>query len=176
MDGVFISFGSNVGEREWHIRRAVHLLGCSGAGPIRSLSSLYETEPAEGVGGHLFLNGVLKMSTSVEPFGLLGLLQSIEQKLGRIGKGQALPRTIDLDIVLYGQCIVSRPDLSIPHPKMARRPFVLVPMAEIDPRYVHPVLKKTVEELLYVVDGASSVRLYKSFAYDQICLDEDNPC
>ena len=168
MDGVFISFGSNVGDRERYIRRAVQLVECVGAGTLCALSSLYETEPAEGVGGHVFLNGVLKMSTPVEPRGLLERLQSIERQLDRTGKGQGLPRTIDLDIVLYGQRIVSLPDLVIPHPKMARRPFVLVPMAEVDPGYIHPVMKRTIRELLEHVDDVSSVRFYKKMDHERM--------
>jgi 2-amino-4-hydroxy-6-hydroxymethyldihydropteridine diphosphokinase len=108
------------------------------------------------------------MSTPVEPRGLLERLQSIERQLDRTGKGQGLPRTIDLDIVLYGQRIVSLPDLVIPHPKMARRPFVLVPMAEVDPGYIHPVMKRTIRELLEHVDDVSSVRFYKKMDHEQM--------
>lgn len=161
---VYIGFGSNLGDRENHIISALHLLSCSPRLDVLKLSSLYETEPADGVGGAWFLNGAAKVATDLQPTELLTLLQSIEVQLGRSRGTRRGPRTIDLDILLYGDHVVRGPDLTIPHPKMAQRSFVLVPLIEIEPSAVHPVQGRPLRNLLSEIESPTAVRFHKGLA------------
>lgn len=172
MTFVYIGFGSNLGDREYSIMRALQLLTCSPSLKIVKMSSLYESEPADGVGGGLFLNGAAKVVTSLQPFDLRALLQSIEVQLGRKVEDRSGPRTIDLDILLYGDRVVRAPDLTIPHPKMAQRTFVLVPLIEIEPSGVHPVQKRPLRDLLSEIDRPPAVRFYKKITIGEKSLAE----
>ncbi|MEA1994291.1 MAG: 2-amino-4-hydroxy-6-hydroxymethyldihydropteridine diphosphokinase [Euryarchaeota archaeon] len=149
MAEVFIGIGSNLGNREEHIARALHFLGkrCD----IIKKSSLYETAPVGYKDQRSFLNGVVKMETALRPEELLHFLQKIEKKLGRIKTIKNGPRTIDLDILFYNDIIIDTEELTVPHPKLHKRLFVLEPFNEIEPEFVHPVLKKTVGELRAVL-------------------------
>ena len=162
MDVAYIGFGSNCGDREQYIVSAIIGLMSSPATQVRTLSSLYESEPVDGVGGTFFLNGVVKISTLLEPEDLLVFLQLLESRLGRDMKHRKGPRTIDLDILLYGNRIIRTQDLTIPHPKMTQRSFVLLPLAEIEPALIHPVEGKTVKDLLANIERPSYVRIYTS--------------
>ena len=169
MERVFLSLGSNVGERRANIRRALGALGERGVRVVRE-SALYETEPVEMRAQEWFLNGVVEVET--EPHGGEGLgggndwgpqrlmqaLLEIERALGRERVTPKGPRIIDIDILLYGSAVVREAQLEIPHPRMAERRFVLVPFAEIAPEAVHPVLKKTIGELLRETRDRSEVR------------------
>jgi 2-amino-4-hydroxy-6-hydroxymethyldihydropteridine diphosphokinase len=110
------------------------------------VSSIYDTEPLGNTKQPRFLNLACEVFTRLAPEGLLALAKGIEGKMGRRGKSGE-PRTIDIDILLYGDEVVDTRDLVIPHPRMAERSFVLVPLAEIAPDIVHPVLKKTIKEM-----------------------------
>ena len=142
---VYLGLGSNLGDRQANLDRALEFL--SQRLRMGEISSIYDTEPVGDSNQPRFLNMVCQAFTRLEPPALLTLAKGIEQKLGRGGKSGA-PRTIDIDILLYGDQVIETPALVIPHPKMTERAFVLIPLDEIAPDVVHPVEKKTVRELL----------------------------
>lgn len=142
----YLSLGSNVGNREGHLREAIRRI--STLGKIVAVSSLYETEPVEVIDQDWFLNCAVALESDMEPAELLNHLLNIEKAMGRERVRKKGPRSIDIDIVLFGDAVVNTPELSIPHPAMAARRFVLQPVAEIAPNLLHPTLKKTIAELL----------------------------
>ena len=145
----FIGIGSNLGDRQEHCRAALGRLSLLPDTCVTDVSPFFETEPAEGAEGGLFLNAVAEVRTSLLARALLQHLQGIETALGRPpGHPMGKARTIDLDILLYGDAVISEPDLTIPHPRMAERRFVLVPLAALAPSLSHPLLKVTATELL----------------------------
>ena len=141
---VYLSLGSNLGNRQANLDMALHLL--SERMRMGKVSSIYDTEPLGNVNQPRFLNLACEVFTRLSPEGLLALSKGIERKMGRYSRSGE-PRVIDIDIVLYGDTVLDTPDLVIPHPKMEERSFVLMPLAEIAPDLVHPVLKKTIKEL-----------------------------
>ncbi len=141
-----LSLGSNLGPRARNLARARRLLEAGGA-RIAAASSVFETEPVDLPDQPWFLNQVVEVRTELDPRALFRLAQSVEGALGRVRTVEKGPRTIDVDILLAGNVVVGAPDLVIPHPRLHLRSFVLVPLAEIAPGLVHPVLKKTVGEL-----------------------------
>lgn len=145
---VDICLGSNLGDREKNIKRAVELIEKTPEIKISKVSSLYETEPVGEKDQGRFLNQTIEVSTTFNPYELLGHLGKIEGKLGRRRKKRWGPRIIDLDILLYGELEINEEDVKIPHPRMHRRAFVLIPLVEIAPLARHPGLQKTAEELL----------------------------
>jgi len=132
MAKVFISIGSNLGNRSENINRAIDCLRNTEGIIIEAISSIIESEPAEGLGPS-YLNGVVKIRTDLGPHDLLVQLQSIEKALGRVRTYKNAPRIIDLDILLYGQKVIAEPNLTIPHPRMWERDFVMGPLLEIEP-------------------------------------------
>ena len=141
---VYLSLGSNLGNRQSNLDQALKLI--SERMRLGKVSSIYDTEPVGLVNQPRFLNLACEVVTHLSPEGLLALLKGIEQKMGRYSRSGE-PRNIDIDIVLFGDQVVNVPGLIIPHPKMHERAFVLIPLAEIAPDFVHPVLNKTIKEL-----------------------------
>ena len=140
----YLSLGSNLGDRQSNLDQALKMI--SERMRLGKVSSIYDTEPVGMVNQPSFLNLACEVVTRLTPEGLLALLKGIEQKMGRYSRSGE-PRIIDIDIVLFGDQAVNVPGLIIPHPKMHERAFVLIPLAEIAPDFVHPVLKKTIKEL-----------------------------
>jgi 2-amino-4-hydroxy-6-hydroxymethyldihydropteridine diphosphokinase len=142
----YLSLGSNVGDREKRLREAIERLET--VGKVVSVSSFYETEPVEFTHQEWFLNCAVGFETEKTPEDLMTALLQIEREMGRRRIQSKGPRNIDLDILLFGDLVVDAPELSIPHPAMHRRRFVLEPLVEIAPEAWHPVMKKSVRELL----------------------------
>ncbi len=152
---VYLGFGSNMGNRQDNVNKAMAFL--SQRLRIGKVSSLYDTEPVDTGVQPRFLNLVCEVFTRLAPEELLTLVQGIEQKLGRAANTHNQSRPIDIDILLYGDQVIKSPKLTIPHPRMIKRAFVLVPLAEITPELTHPVAKKTIAELTKAVTGKQDV-------------------
>ncbi len=157
---IYLSLGSNVGDRAARIARAVEALAAAGLRVARQ-SSLYSTEPVDVRTQSWFLNCVLEAETDLMPRQLLRVLQGVEHSLGRKKLVRRGPRAIDIDLLLYGASVVHAAELEVPHPRMAERRFVLVPLAELAPMLRHPTLHRTVSELLAETPDRSSVRRWR---------------
>jgi len=145
----FIGIGSNLGDRLAHCRAALDRLGRLPGTALFRVSPIFESEPQEGVEGGLFLNAVAEIATTLPPRQLLGHLQEIEVLLGRAaGHPPGTARSMDLDLLLYADAVIREADLTIPHPRMAERRFVLAPLVALAPALRHPVLQVTLAELL----------------------------
>lgn len=147
MPTVYIGIGSNLGSREQNCLKAIALLSENNI-TVTKQSSLYETEPWGVKDQPEFINMAAEASTDLEPLRLLKILKEIEKELGRQETERWGPRAIDLDILLYNDLAINTPELTIPHPSMHIRAFVLKPLSEIAPDKVHPVMGKTIKELL----------------------------
>lgn len=156
---IYLSLGSNLGDRLANLQAAVSSF-LPRVQPVDK-SSIYETIPWGYSDQPAFLNQVVKASTTIDPFDLLGFLKDIEVSMGRQETFRYGPRLIDIDILFYDQLILATPNLTIPHPWISERAFVLIPLAEIAPDLVHPVLGETIQQLKSTVD-ASGVKLYQS--------------
>jgi len=155
----YIGLGSNLGEREAMIRLALDDLARLPETRLVRASSLYDTEPVGEVDQPNFLNAVALIDTELTPRQLLWNLLLIEKRLGRVRTQQRWgPRTIDLDLLLYGNLVIDEPDLKIPHPELLRRSFVLVPLVELDPLLTHPVSGETLLTQLSRLDDRPPVR------------------
>ena len=156
---VYLSLGSNVGDRETHLRDGIARL--ESAGSLVAVSSFYETEPVEFTQQAWFLNCAVALETGKMPRQLMRAILRIEREMGRRRVQKKGPRSIDIDILLFGNAVVDVPELTIPHPAMHERRFVLEPLAEIAPEARHPVLKKTVREMLEALPAGQAVRRLK---------------
>ncbi len=156
----YISLGSNLGDREAHLRDAVERLSACGAA-VR-VSSLYETEPVEFTEQPWFLNAVVELRTELPPQELMAELLRVEKAMGRARTQPKGPRKIDLDLLLYDDETVNTAELTVPHPAMQERRFVLAPLAEIAPEAVHPTLRESAKTLLEKLPAVPEVRLWKA--------------
>ncbi len=143
---VYLGLGSNVGNREEHLRAAIERLRA--VVKVLRVSPVYETDPVEFTQQRRFLNLVVEAETELFPMQLLARTAGVERELGRVRTITNGPRTIDIDILLYGKVVVRSGRLEIPHPRIAERRFVLAPLADLAPELRHPVNRRTVRELL----------------------------
>jgi len=165
MERIFLGLGSNLGDRQANLEKAVEWLQTGGVEIVRT-SACYETEPVGGPSGQgKYLNAIIEVRSSLEPADLLGLCKQIEQQLGRQPTVRWGPRPVDIDILLWGDRVIDEPDLNVPHPEMANRAFVLVPLDEIAPEVYNTACGCTVHELTIQLGHVTGVeRLSGPFA------------
>ncbi len=144
----YIGFGSNLGDKIAYCEKAITEILNLDNHRLLAKSSFYKTQPVGYRSQDWFVNGIIKLETDLEPLDLLQSLKEIESRLGRTETFHGGPREIDLDLLLYEDRIIQTDNLQIPHPRIQERQFVLIPLAEIDPNLIHPVLKKSVQKLL----------------------------
>jgi 2-amino-4-hydroxy-6-hydroxymethyldihydropteridine diphosphokinase len=157
---IYLSLGSNLGDRAANLDRAIAALPEAGVRMLRR-SSLYETEPVDFLAQPWFLNCVVEAETSLMPRQLLHALQGIERAFGSSKLVARGPRIIDLDILFYGASVICTEEMEIPHPRMDQRRFVLVPLAELAPGLRHPVIGATIAELIAGAQDNSTVRVWQ---------------
>jgi 2-amino-4-hydroxy-6-hydroxymethyldihydropteridine diphosphokinase len=148
----YIGLGANLADREGTIEQAVGLLGAEPGIEVVSVSSLRETEPWGRVAQPAFVNGAVAVETTLEPRALLGVLLDVERRLGRVRNERWGPRTIDLDLLLYGDVVLDEPGLTVPHPRLHERAFALEPLQELDPELAVPG-RGSVADLLAALAG-----------------------
>ncbi|GIU74135.1 MAG: 2-amino-4-hydroxy-6-hydroxymethyldihydropteridine diphosphokinase [Bryobacteraceae bacterium] len=153
----WIALGSNLGNRRSHLRGALREV--LRLGRLRAVSPLYETEPVGLRGQPEFLNAVARLDTALGARPLLDALLDIEIRHGRVRGARYGPRTLDLDLLFYGEAVIREPGLEVPHPRLHERRFVLEPLAAAAPELRHPLLGRTVRELLENLTGCEAVRL-----------------
>jgi 2-amino-4-hydroxy-6-hydroxymethyldihydropteridine diphosphokinase len=150
----YVAFGSNMGDRNKNIERAMEFLKDLDGISIKKISAIYETDPVGGPVQEKFLNGVVEIETSLLPDELMDRLNGIESRLGRVKTEENGPRPIDLDIIFYQDIVIDGGRIKIPHPRMHERGFVLKGLVEIAPEFLHPKLNKTVKQLYEEVTSA----------------------
>ncbi len=155
MTRVFVGLGSNLGDRQAYLERALDALRELPETRVLAVSSFYDTEPVGDPTEPDYLNAVAEMETRLSPERLLWNLQLIESRLGRPRTGRSGPRTIDLDLLFYDRLVLEQPGLELPHPRYAERAFVLVPMAELAPAWTDPRTDLRMDELLRTTNRAS---------------------
>jgi 2-amino-4-hydroxy-6-hydroxymethyldihydropteridine diphosphokinase len=157
---VYLSLGSNLGDRAAHLRQAIDAL--KALGDVVAISSFYETEPIEFIRQPWFLNCAVALETERLPKQLLAAVLRIERDMGRKRTVDKGPRLIDIDILLFGSSIIDTPQLTVPHPALHERRFVLEPLAEIAPDARHPALPQTIRELRDALPAGQKVKRVKS--------------
>jgi 2-amino-4-hydroxy-6-hydroxymethyldihydropteridine diphosphokinase len=155
----YIGIGSNLGDAMDNCRRAVQAISLDTSNQLLRCSPFYRTEPMGKMDQPWFVNGVVAVETLLTPRDLLKFMHSIEKKMGRERRERWEPRIIDLDILFYDKKIVNEVDLQIPHPRLHERRFVLVPLRDIAPDLIHPVLAKTVSKILSELSETERVDL-----------------
>lgn len=155
---IYLSLGTNLGDREANLKAVLHHLSASVK--VLKRSSIYETPPWGYDEQPAFLNQVIRAETDLSPVDLLNFLKLVETEMGRVPTFRFGPRNIDIDILFYDEMVFDNTNLTIPHPRLEGRAFVLVPLVDISPALQHPLLGKTVKELLNETDS-SGIRLYK---------------
>jgi 2-amino-4-hydroxy-6-hydroxymethyldihydropteridine diphosphokinase len=161
---VYLSLGSNIGNREASLRKAIAALPAAGVRVTR-VSSIYETQPVDYLEQPWFLNCVVEGETSVPPLDLLRAIREIEMRLGSKKEVPKGPRRIDIDILLYGETTINTPELHVPHPRMTQRRFVLAPLSEVAPQLHHPSWSGVAVQMLAAVVDQSEVRIFASFLH-----------
>ena len=161
MNTVYLLTGGNVGNRQQYLRHSAHLIEVA-CGKITRRSALYETAAWGKTDQAPFLNQALTLLTTMQAGDLITALLNIEKQIGRIRAEKYGPRTIDIDILLFNQQIIHTPQLIIPHPQMANRRFVLVPLHEIAPDCLHPVLQQTIARLLEICPDPLPVKKFSA--------------
>jgi 2-amino-4-hydroxy-6-hydroxymethyldihydropteridine diphosphokinase len=156
MTEIFISLGSNLDDRQGNIRNALNLM--TAFIKLENLSSLYESEPLGYGQQGWFINSVISGKFSKDPLELLRLCKDVETRMGRIPKYDKGPRIIDIDIITFEKLVINTPELAIPHPAMTERKFVLLPLKEITPDFIHPALEKHIDNLILECPDKSVVR------------------
>ena len=155
---IYLGLGSNLGNKPANLKRAIiHLKKII---KVRKISAFYKTEPVGYKNQGWFLNCAVEAETGIKPLDLLKLLKSIEKKLKRVKTIKYGPRTIDIDILFYGDKIIKSKKLIVPHPGMHKRLFVIEPLSSINPNFVHPIIKKTIKELKNNLQHKNGVELY----------------
>jgi len=154
---VYLALGSNMGNRLSNLKAAV--LNLTPQMTVKQKSSVYETPPWGFTEQDAFLNQVVKVTTYLEPEPLLRHLKRMETALGRVPNFQNGPRVIDIDILFFDNTIINTPPLVVPHPRLHERAFVLVPFAEIEPDFIHPILQRPINKILEDVDR-SEIKLF----------------
>ncbi len=154
MTTVYLSLGSNLGNREANLRAALERL------EVRRVSPIYESEPVEFTAQPFFLNLVAETGTDLMPLQYLGFTQDIERELGRMRGIDKGPRVIDIDILTFGTHLIHTPELEVPHPRLHERRFVLVPLADLAPELCHPVTRRTVREMLDALPARDMVQAW----------------
>ncbi len=159
---VYLSLGSNLGDRISNIQQAVNFLTNDSSIKVLKTSSFYETEPWGGVSKNWFANAVIRIETNLTPVELLKITQNIEAKLGRDRSKEIRwgERSLDIDILFYDDLVFQNEILTIPHKELHKRAFVLVPMLEIAENFVHPVFKKNMLELHEALENPEEIYLY----------------
>ncbi len=161
MKNVFLGLGSNICNRETYLRKAVSALGDREDVQINRISSIYETEPWGKKDQDVFLNQVAEIETELGPRKLMAVCQEIEKSLGREKNEKWGPRTIDIDLLLFGDQIVDENNLHVPHPRLSERLFVLIPLCEVASGVIVPGLGQTVQNVLERCPDRGSVKLYR---------------
>jgi len=162
---VFVGVGSNLGDREFLVRKAVESLRDLPRTLVVRVSSLYDTDPVGDVDQPAFLNAVVWLETTLAPRELLWQLLLIEKRMGRVRSQRWGPRPIDLDLLFYGEETVDEPDLKVPHPEAHRRAFVLLPLLELDPEFVHPTTGESIRKMIKMLPPNPPVRKGGRFWY-----------
>jgi len=157
MNRVYLLLGSNIGDSRAWIRKAKDLIG-EKIGPVSRASALYQTAAWGETRQGDFINQVILVTSDLKPAELMEGILGIETRMGRIRTKKNAPRIIDIDILFYGKAVIREKDLEVPHPRIPLRRFVLVPMNELSPQFIHPVLKKTIHQLLRVCPDKGAVK------------------